>query len=266
MFHATPEEWHSAPQALSQSTPKLTRHDLLSPTSSLALCEAFHEPGTCLEAEMKIQSGPVVAKALGKSIRPPGKPAKAHPGRKILPFHVAGAHFLWIGFSENGNFVEGDAGIQRSARLLARCLELLHKHCVVGPASEDTQDRVDVGNESISCDLRIRHNTSTQIVDEIARCLFIALSDEIANHCPRGYVQSDVGVDSPMVVVSVAERMMKDFVLADRFLQSCIDLPEDLRRMIVSRLRALARDPRDRNVGIARVEIPRHSYTSGRCG
>ena len=47
---------------------------------------------------------------------------------------------------------------------------------------------------------------------------------------------------------------MKDFVLADRFLQSCIDLPEDLRRKIVSRLRALARDPRDRRLGIARVE------------
>jgi len=48
--------------------------------------------------------------------------------------------------------------------------------------------------------------------------------------------------------------MMKDFVLADRFLQSCIDLPEDLRRKIVSRLRALARDPRDRGLGVARVE------------
>jgi hypothetical protein len=48
--------------------------------------------------------------------------------------------------------------------------------------------------------------------------------------------------------------MMKDFILADRFLQSCIDLPEDLRRKIVSRLRALARDPRDRRLGVARVE------------
>ena len=48
--------------------------------------------------------------------------------------------------------------------------------------------------------------------------------------------------------------MMKDFVLADRFLQSCIDLPEDLRREIVSRLRALARDPRDRRLDVARVE------------
>ena len=47
---------------------------------------------------------------------------------------------------------------------------------------------------------------------------------------------------------------MKDFFLADRFLQSCIDLPEGLREKIVSRLRALARDPRDRNLGIARVE------------
>ena len=42
---------------------------------------------------------------------------------------------------------------------------------------------------------------------------------------------------------------MKDFVLADRFLQSCIDLPEDLRAKIVSRLRALARDPRGRRSG-----------------
>jgi len=47
---------------------------------------------------------------------------------------------------------------------------------------------------------------------------------------------------------------MKDFILADRFLQSCIDLPEDLRRKIVSRLRALARDPRNRRLGVARVE------------
>jgi hypothetical protein len=49
-------------------------------------------------------------------------------------------------------------------------------------------------------------------------------------------------------------KMMKDFVLADRFLQSCIDLPEHLRRKIVSQLRALARDPRDRHLGVARVE------------
>jgi hypothetical protein len=48
--------------------------------------------------------------------------------------------------------------------------------------------------------------------------------------------------------------MMKDFVLADRFLQSCIDLPEGLRRKIVSQLRALAVDPRDRRLGVARVE------------
>src|SRR5262245_921148 len=48
--------------------------------------------------------------------------------------------------------------------------------------------------------------------------------------------------------------MMKDFVLADRFLQSCVDLPEDLRAKIVSQLRALARDPRDRQLGIAQVE------------
>lgn len=47
---------------------------------------------------------------------------------------------------------------------------------------------------------------------------------------------------------------MKDFVLADRFLQSCIDLPEDLRRKIVSQLRALGRDPRDRSLGIERLE------------
>jgi hypothetical protein len=49
-------------------------------------------------------------------------------------------------------------------------------------------------------------------------------------------------------------KMMKDFVLADRFLQSCIDLPEDLRGKIVSQLRTLARNPRDRRLGIARVE------------
>ena len=48
--------------------------------------------------------------------------------------------------------------------------------------------------------------------------------------------------------------MMKDFVLADCFLQSCIDLPEDLRRKIVARLRGVARDPRDRSLGVARVE------------
>jgi hypothetical protein len=48
--------------------------------------------------------------------------------------------------------------------------------------------------------------------------------------------------------------MMKDFVLADRFLASCIDLPEDLRKKVVSRLRALSRDPRDRRLGVERVE------------
>jgi hypothetical protein len=48
--------------------------------------------------------------------------------------------------------------------------------------------------------------------------------------------------------------MMKDFVLADGFIQSCIDLPEDLRTKIVARLRVLARDPRDSRLGVARVE------------
>src|SRR5262245_37725975 len=48
--------------------------------------------------------------------------------------------------------------------------------------------------------------------------------------------------------------MMKDFVLADCFLPSCIDLPEELRRTMIPPLRALARDPRDRRLGVARVE------------
>ena len=54
---------------------------------------------------------------------------------------------------------------------------------------------------------------------------------------------------------------MKDFVLADAFIQSCVDLPDEIREKIVSQLRAFAADPRDRDLGIARVEGSKHILT-----
>jgi mRNA-degrading endonuclease RelE of RelBE toxin-antitoxin system len=54
---------------------------------------------------------------------------------------------------------------------------------------------------------------------------------------------------------------MRDFVLDDGFIQSCIDLPEKIREKIVSQLRALAQDPRNRDLGIARVEGSKHTFT-----
>ena len=47
---------------------------------------------------------------------------------------------------------------------------------------------------------------------------------------------------------------MKDFVLDDGFLRSCIDLPEEIREKIVSQLQAFAANPRDRDLGVSRVE------------
>jgi len=47
---------------------------------------------------------------------------------------------------------------------------------------------------------------------------------------------------------------MKDFVLDDGFLQSCIDLSEEIREKIVSQLQAFAANPRDRDLGVSRVE------------
>lgn len=47
---------------------------------------------------------------------------------------------------------------------------------------------------------------------------------------------------------------MKDFLLAEGFLQSCVDLPRTLRRQIVSTLQAFAENPRERNIGVLRVE------------
>jgi hypothetical protein len=52
--------------------------------------------------------------------------------------------------------------------------------------------------------------------------------------------------------------MMRDFLLDDGFLQSCIDLPEETRRKIVSQLEAFANNPRDRDLGVTRVEGSRH--------
>jgi hypothetical protein len=52
--------------------------------------------------------------------------------------------------------------------------------------------------------------------------------------------------------------MMRDFLLGDGFLQSCIDLPEETRRKIVSQLEAFAHNPRDRDLGVTRVEGSRH--------
>jgi len=54
---------------------------------------------------------------------------------------------------------------------------------------------------------------------------------------------------------------MRDFVLDDAFIQSCIDLPEEVREKIVSQLRAFAGDPRNRDLGIARVEGSKHILT-----
>jgi len=47
---------------------------------------------------------------------------------------------------------------------------------------------------------------------------------------------------------------MKDFVLDDGFLASCIHLPDTIREKIVSQLQAFTRGYRDRVHGVARVE------------
>ena len=47
---------------------------------------------------------------------------------------------------------------------------------------------------------------------------------------------------------------MRDFALDNGFLQSCIDLPVKIRERIVSKLQAFAKGPRDRDLGVARVE------------
>jgi hypothetical protein len=47
---------------------------------------------------------------------------------------------------------------------------------------------------------------------------------------------------------------MRDFVLGDGFLQSCIDLPGKIRENIVSQLYAFSTRPRDRELGVERVE------------
>lgn len=47
---------------------------------------------------------------------------------------------------------------------------------------------------------------------------------------------------------------MRDFALDNGFLRSCIDLPGKIREKIVSKLQAFAKDPRDRDLGVARVE------------
>jgi hypothetical protein len=51
---------------------------------------------------------------------------------------------------------------------------------------------------------------------------------------------------------------MRDFVLHDGFLRSCIDLPRKTRERVVSQLRAFSADPRDRDLGVARVEESKH--------
>jgi hypothetical protein len=54
---------------------------------------------------------------------------------------------------------------------------------------------------------------------------------------------------------------VRDFVLHDGFLQSCINLPEATREKIVSQLQAYSTDPRDRDLGVARVEGSKHILT-----
>jgi hypothetical protein len=51
---------------------------------------------------------------------------------------------------------------------------------------------------------------------------------------------------------------MKDFVLDDGFLQSCIDLPHETREKIVSQLQAFSDGPRDRDLGVSRVDGSKH--------
>jgi len=47
---------------------------------------------------------------------------------------------------------------------------------------------------------------------------------------------------------------LRDFVLDDEFLRSCVDLHEETREKILSQLRAFSENPRDRDLGVARVE------------
>src|SRR4029453_10549285 len=54
---------------------------------------------------------------------------------------------------------------------------------------------------------------------------------------------------------------MRDFVLDDAFIPSCLELPEDIREKVVSQLQAFTKDSRDRNLGIERVEGSRHSLS-----
>jgi hypothetical protein len=51
---------------------------------------------------------------------------------------------------------------------------------------------------------------------------------------------------------------MRDFALDDGFLQSCIDLPENIREKMLSQLQIYTKRPRDRDLGVARVEGSKH--------
>ena len=51
---------------------------------------------------------------------------------------------------------------------------------------------------------------------------------------------------------------MKDFVLGDDFLKTCVDLPEEIRETIVSQLRAYSRNPRSRDLVIEGIEGTRN--------
>lgn len=54
---------------------------------------------------------------------------------------------------------------------------------------------------------------------------------------------------------------MRDFVLDSGFLQSCIDLPAEVRARIVRTLRAFTKDPRNRDLGVSRVEGSKQSLS-----
>lgn len=51
---------------------------------------------------------------------------------------------------------------------------------------------------------------------------------------------------------------MRDFALDDGFLQSCINLPEDIRQKILSQLKAYTERPRDRHLGVVRAQESKH--------
>ena len=126
---------------------------------------------------------------LRKRIGKPGETAHLHPHREILPFHVASADVLRVGFANLGFFFAAVANGWAVPLLAFRIVSVdLNEHGIVDLFTEPVSHGGKVGPESVGSQLNAIGETAREILDE-----FGSATNVTASHQPRAN-QLGIGV------------------------------------------------------------------------